>query len=265
MKITDWVKDNASTILTCFGAAGMVTTVIFAVRATPKAQYHYVDAQVEKNVKSGKVTVKKENLPKLNAIEVIRACGRDYFPTVVTGTITLGCIFAANTVDVKQRKRILAEYLALSGAYANYRNKIYSICGPEANIAATKAVEQEQKDILEDRPPWDAVQTFYIECQGESRFFDTTMERVIKAEYEANRYFRLAGGLTFNHFLEQLGVEPFKCGNENGWDDYIGDIAYGYHWIDFNHRYFETDDGLTVCAIDMPFAPHSLKDEELFE
>ena len=36
-----------------------------------------------------------------------------------------------------------------------------------------------------------------------------------------------------------------------------GEVYWGYQWIDFTHRYFTTDDGLTVCAIDMPFLPHA--------
>ena len=51
-------------------------------------------------------------------------------------------------------------------------------------------------------------------------------------------------------------------GDVIGWDCYIGETQYGYRWIDFNHRHYVTDDGLTVCSIDTPFAPHSLDDPE---
>ena len=37
-----------------------------------------------------------------------------------------------------------------------------------------------------------------------------------------------------------------------------GEAFYGYRWIDFRHRYFVTDDGVTVCEIEMPFAPHPI-------
>lgn len=37
MTIGDWLKKNASTILTCLGAGGVVATVALAIKATPKA------------------------------------------------------------------------------------------------------------------------------------------------------------------------------------------------------------------------------------
>lgn len=94
------------------------------------------------------------------------------------------------------------------------------------------------------------------------KFFERTMEQVMRAEYEANRLFILKGSLTLNEFLQILNLPTVEVGDSVGWDEYIGETHFGYKWIDFNHRYFITDDGLTVCSIDMPFEAHSMEEFE---
>ena len=82
------------------------------------------------------------------------------------------------------------------------------------------------------------------------------------SDYYINRNLVLRGEVTLNEFLSFLGLEAVEEGDMIGWDCYIGEAQYGYRWIDFNHRHYVTDDGLTVCSIDTPFAPHSLDDPE---
>lgn len=251
MNVGSWFKRNGSTILTCFGAGGMIATVILAVKATPKAMRACTDAQVEKG---------KNQLTKL---EIARAAAPAYIPAVTTGIGTLACIFGANALSRRQQASMAAAYTALASTFEGYRDKVKTICGPDTDEMIVKAMEQEKQDEEDDRPPWDEVQTFYLECNGCSpRFFERTMEQVLKAEYEANRYFILKGEMTLNEFLEILDLPVVDGGDSVGWGAYIGETQYGYKWIDFNHRYFIADDGLTVCSIDMPFEAHSLFEEE---
>lgn len=88
------------------------------------------------------------------------------------------------------------------------------------------------------------------------------MEEVVQAEYHINRNLALCGEVTLNEFLSFLRLDAVEEGNLIGWDCYIGETQYGYRWIDFDHRHYVTDDGLMVCSIDTPFAPHSLYDLE---
>ena len=82
----------------------------------------------------------------------------------------------------------------------------------------------------------------------------------MRAEYEANLLFILKGSLTLNEFLQIMDLPKVEAGDSVGWEEYIGETQFGYRWIDFNHRYFITDDGLTVCSIDMPFEAHSMEE-----
>lgn len=270
MTIGDWLKKNASTILTCLGAGGVVATVALAIKATPKALDKIQCSQVDKGEeilhKLREGALEKSDtgyiLPKLTAIETLQACWKEYLPTIAVGTGSLICIFGANVLNRRQQASLASAYAALESAYQGYRRKVCSILGPDTDAMIEKAVEQEKQDIKDDLPPWDEVQTFYLPCCGKAAFFERTMEEVVQAEYHINRNLILRGEVTLNEFLSFLGLDAVEEGDVIGWDCYIGETQYGYRWIDFNHRHYVTDDGLTVCSIDTPFAPHSLDDLE---
>lgn len=107
---------SSPTILTVVASVGVVTTTIMAVRATPKAIKILKEAELEKG----------EDLSKL---EIIRAAGPIYIPSVLLGVSTIACIFGANAKDkveknpVVTREVIITEkgntlcYDAVSGRY----------------------------------------------------------------------------------------------------------------------------------------------------
>lgn len=259
MNFGDWFKKNGSTILTCLGAGGMAATVVLAVKATPKAYNEMIDARIEKAKGMNRVG---SELPRLTALETMRLCWREYLPAAAAGTASLVCIFGANALSRKQQASMAAAYTALASAFDGYREKVRSICGPGTDAMIEKAAEQEKQDVEDDRPPWDEVQNFYLPCCGKAAFFERTMEEVVQAEYHINRNLALRGKVTLNEFLSFLGLDAVEEGDVIGWDCYIGETQYGYRWIDFNHRHYVTDDGLTICSIDTPFTPHSLDDPE---
>lgn len=255
MKIRNWLSKNGSTILTCLGAGGFVATVGLAIEATPKAQQKIFVATVDK------IRECEKDDAKLTVFEKIKVCGKDYIPTAIIGIASLACIFGANVLGRKQQETLAAAYTALAGAYETYQNKVKTICGPEADKIVQKAIQEEKKDISLGNPPWDEIQTFYIEGYGKPIFFERTMEQVYAAEYNLNRSFALRGYISLNEFMEMLGLPPVDGGDEIGWEECAGEAFYGYKWIDFYHRYTEMDE-LTVCSIEFPFPPHDLNEYE---
>lgn len=260
MTVTDWIRKNASTILTCIGAGGVVATVVLAIRATPKAMDKMIDVRISKGEGIPHDDGDDISLPELTASETIQCCWKEYIPTVAVGIGSLVCIFGANILDRRQQASMASAYAALTAAFEGYRDKAEMLCGPGTNAAIDKAIQQEKKDIEDDRPPWDETQTFYIE--GQSQFFTSTMEKVIRAEYLLNRCFIGQGSVMLNDLFELLNIPKTEEGDYVGWDEYIGEAHYGYKWIDFYHRYYTTEDGMSVCAIDMPFGPHRLDEDD---
>lgn len=247
MTIMDWFRKHAPTILTFIGAGGVVATGVLAAKETPTAMRACTDAKVE------------NRRTQLSKLELAKAAIPAYLPAIGTGLATILCIFGANTLNQRQQASLVSAYAMLEQTYRDYRSKVVSVCGKNTDKFIDRAIVEEKEDAEDDRPPWDEVQTFYIEHYG--KFFETTMEQVFKAEYHLNRNFALRGYVTLNEFFDFIGLHRTEDGDKVGWDDYSGQAFYGYGWIEFDHRHYVTEDGLAVCAIDMPFAPHSLFEE----
>ena len=69
-------------ILTGIGIAGLVTTTIFAVKATPKALDLIAKAEEEK----------QEELTKLEAVKV---AWKPYIPAAISGATSIACLIGA--------------------------------------------------------------------------------------------------------------------------------------------------------------------------
>lgn len=245
----NWIQKNASTILTIFGAGGMLATVILAVKATPKAERQLKDAEEKKG-------------RKLTVVETVRTCGKAYIPTAAVGAGSLACIFSANALSRRQQASLAGAYLALEGAYKGYREKAKEILGPGTDGMIEDALEESHRDEEDNNPPWDELQTFYIDLALTEKpcFFERTMYDVARMEYEINRLLVLRGWATVNDMLAFLHLEKVPDGDRYGWDQDDGETVWGYHWIDFCHNHYTTDDGLLVCDIELPFEPHLIRE-----
>ena len=252
MGIGNWLRRNASTILTLFGVGGVVATVVLAVKATPQALEDISEAKTAKCEDQP-----DEASPELTVQETVLACWKNYIPAASVGIGSVACILGANVLSRKQQASIASAYSALIGVFETYRRKVDAICGAGTDEIVERATVLEQQDKEDGFPPWEELQTFHI--QGYPEFFERTMEEVMQAEYHINRNFVLKGEVTLNELFDFLHLPHIENGDHDGWDVYEGETVYGYQWIDFRHRHYVTDDHMMVCDIEMPFAPHHIK------
>lgn len=245
-----FLKNRGPTILTCIGAVGVIVTAVTAVKATPKALKKIEEASCDKG----------EELTKL---EIVKVTAPVYIPTIVIGAATISCIFGANVLNRRQQASLSSAYALINSSFNEYKNKLKELYGEEAHnkIIDSLAVEK-AKEI-----------PIYAECLCEScdlaagdsscepmlfydefskRYFESTMDRVIAAEYHLNRNFAIGGCCVLNDFYEFLGLEKEDYGDEVGWA--VEDELY---WIDFNHRKVELDKGLECYVVEMVYSPSS--------
>ena len=241
-------KRHGSTILTVLGGVGAIATTVMAVKATPKALRLIEEAKKEKN----------ESLTK---IEKVKVAGPSYIPTVITGIGTLTCIFGANVMSKKQQAALVSAYTLVDSSFKEYKHKLKELYGEEVHNEVTNAIAVEKaKDVgihseclanscelTSEEACGDRV-LFYDEYSN--RYFETTIEQVITAEYHLNRNFVLRGYTVLNELYDFLGLEPTKYGSAVGWA--VEDELY---WIDFNHRKTVLEDGLECYILETPWAP----------
>lgn len=243
-KFLNWLEDNSPTILTVLGCVGVAATAVLTARA--------VRAADTKEENFYEIHPDREMEPK----EVVEYMVLPYVPPAICALATVACIFGANVLNKRQQAALMSAYALLEQSYQEYRAKVREITGPGTDEFIQKAIEQEHEAKEKDELPWDEVQTFYISQYG--KFFDRTMNQVWQAEYHLNRNFVLRGYVTFNEFLDFLGLDHIEGGDKIGWDAASGAEYYGYSWIDFSHRQYTADDGLRIYEIYLDFEPHEL-------
>lgn len=211
----------------------MITTSILAVKATPKALLLLDKAEEEKG-------------EKLTKLEVVKVAGPAYIPSVVSGLATIGCIFGANTLNKHQQASMASAYAFLDNSYKEYKKKVGELYGEDAN-------ERIKEEIAKDKYADSDVkmeantQLFYDDFAG--RYFESTLEKVIKAEYEINKKISLWGGAEVNEFYELLDIPQVDGLKHHGWSiGYLMSDTWG-DWLDFQHKKVVMDDGLECTII----------------
>ena len=245
MDLRSFIKKNASTILSCMGAAGLVATTVLAVKATPKALAILEKAEEEKG-------------EKLTKWEKINTAGTAYIPTVLTGVATVACILGSNVISKRQQASLMGAYALLDSSYKEYRKKTDELYGEEAG-------KQIRGEIAKDKYTGDEVslddnkELFYDFYSG--RYFESTKEAVMWAEYETNRAMFVNYAVGLNEFYNLLGLEELPEYESLGWCCGQMEEAYWHPWIEFNHEETvidgdsEYNEGMPCTIIYMPFDP----------
>lgn len=228
-------KRNASTILTGIGAIGVVTTTVMAVKATPKVLTLLEKAEEEKG-------------EKLTKLDMVRVAAPSYIPSFIMGASTIACIFGANALNKRNQAALMSAYALLDSSYKEYKSKIETIYGEGTD---DRIKEEIAKDKYEesDIEPNDGTLLFYDEFSG--RYFNSTIEKVQRAEYYLNRDLTMRDYAYLNEFYEHLGIETIDSGWKYGWSTGACLDCYWQNWIDFNHKKVTMDDGLECTIITM--------------
>ena len=250
-----WLQRSSPTILTLIGAIGVISTAVLAATATPKALLKIKeDSKKNHDGDAGAFTKK----------EAIISSWRCYIPSMITGATTVLCIFGANLLNKRQQVSLISAYAFLDQSYRKYKSKLKELYGDEAHNAIVDSITKEKcSDVhiicpgimsessldFEERSEPEDIRTFYDSYS--ERYFESTVSKVLQAEYHLNRNFALGGSVQLNDFYDFLGLEKTVLGDQVGWSNEYDEL----YWIDFNHRHVVLDDGLDVYIIEMVFEP----------
>lgn len=232
-----WIKRNASTILTCVSAVGVVATTIMAVKATPKAVQLLEKA-------------KKEKDDELTNLEVIKTVAPVYIPTVLTGAATVACIFGANILNKRNQAALMSAYGLLDATYKDYKNKVKEVYGEEADSKVNEEIAKDKYDGTVVTEEGNVL--FYDEFS--KRYFESTLYKVQEAEYRLNRDLIMRDYAYLNEFYEYLGIGEYDDW-KLGWSTGGCMAAYWQPWIDFTHPRFTLKDGTECIRIVMFHEP----------
>lgn len=194
----------------------------------------------------------KEKNDELTKFDYVIAAFPAYIPAIVTGASTIACIFGANILNKRAQASLASAYALLNSSYSDYRAKTIELYGDEANSKIKEGLTKDKytgDGKLKDSDK----QLFYDDYSG--RYFESTIEDVLQAEYNLNRKVTKAGGAFLNDFYNELGLSETEYGNYLGWS--AGQLTEMYlnPCIKFGHSKFIFDDGLECTIITLESDP----------
>ena len=172
-----------------------------------------------------------------------------YIPSVLMGATTIACIFGANYLNKRTQAALMSAYALLDNSYKDFVSKTREIYGEDADIRVKDDVA---KGKYEDFEIEDGKLLFYDEFSG--RYFESTTEDVLKAEYELNKLVS-NGAAYLNEYYELLGLIPADYGYFLGWSRLQIYETHWENWVTFDHRKVVLDDGLECTIISFVTEP----------
>ena len=128
------VSKHSPEILTGLGIAGMITTTVLAVKATPKAlnaieaeKYRQNEARREEAIEQGYDEVGL--VDKLTPVETVKVAWKPYIPAIVTGTVSIACLIGASAVNNRRNAALATAYQLSTTALNEYKKEVVETIG----------------------------------------------------------------------------------------------------------------------------------------
>lgn len=233
-------KKHSPEILIGMGIAGAASSVIFAVKATPKAMILLEEKRQELGVE------------KLEAKEIIKTAAPVYIPTAVSFGMSVACIVGASSVNARRNAALTAAYTLSESTLRTYRDKVLETVGED------KEREIRQKAAIEQQQSTPEPQTLVVSSAAgqlkcfdslSGRYFVSTKNEIDKAVNEFNRQLRDDMRISLNDWYDLIGLDTNKLGDMLGWD-----IERGYVETCYASRLDE--DGLPCLVVNYVEPPH---------
>lgn len=229
---------NGPAILTGIGIAGMITTTVLAVKATPKALVLIDEAENEKNAD-------------LTPIEKVKVAWKPYIPAIITGTVSTACLIGANSVHARRNAALATAYKVSESALIDYRSKVIETIGEKKEQTIKEKVD---KDHIDKNPV--STSEVIITSGGNTlcydvlsgRYFKSDIEKLKRVENELNKRMLSEMYISLNEFYNEIGLQCTSLGNELGWnlDDGLINLRFSSQIA---------DDGNPCIVVDYLIAP----------
>lgn len=215
-----FVNKRSPEILTGIGIAGMITTTVLAVRATPKALQLIEEKKNE------------DWVDELSPLEVVKTAWKPYVPAAVTGVASVACLIGASSVNAKRNAALATAYKLSETALTEYREKVIETIGEkkEKTVRDKVAEERVKKNPISKSEVIvtnNGTTLCFDPITG--RYFKSSIDKIKRAENELNKQMLhdISGYVSLNEFYDELGLDHTDIGDDLGWNvDRLIDISF---------------------------------------
>lgn len=215
-----FVSKRSPEILTGIGIAGMISTTVLAVKATPKAM-ELIEAKK-----------REEWLDELSPVEMVKVAWKPYIPAIVTCVTSTACLIGASSVSAKRNAALATAYKLSETALAEYREKVIETIGEKKERTVRDKVAEER---VKKNPV--SKNEVIITGNGKTlcfdpisgRYFMCSIETIKRAENTLNKQMLhdISGYVSLNEFYDEIGLDHTSVGDDLGWNtDQIIDIDF---------------------------------------
>jgi hypothetical protein len=213
-------------ILTGIGIAGMVTTTVLAVKATPKAL-----RLIEEAEDHGIGITSKDGDPdwryrKLTKIETLKVAWKPYVPAAITGSLSVACLVGASRVNFKRNAALATAYTLSEKALKDYKDSVVETIGEKKEEKIREKVAQKKAD----EQPVSKSEVVMVNSGGKILFLEPVSNRYFMSDVESVRKvindlnYRLTTGteeyISLSEFYDEIGLSHTSISDEIGWNIY---------------------------------------------
>lgn len=203
------LRKHSPEILTGIGIAGMITTTVLAVKATPKALMLIEEKKLDLDT------------DKLHPVEIVKTTWPCYVPPIVTGAMSIACLVGASSINVRRNAALATAYTISETALKDYQEKVVETIGEKKETAVREAIT---KDKI-DKNPVDNNEVIVTE-RGDSlcydpmsgRYFRSDINKLKEAKNELNNLILKNSTATLNDFYDEINLDGTTIGDDIGWN-----------------------------------------------
>lgn len=242
------ISENSPTILTTFAVAGLISTSILAVKATPKAMRLLAEDQDDRNQRYATGECPKEELypTKWDNIRITWKC---YIPAGIVGVGSIFCIIYSNRVSMRRTAAIASLYGLTEAALKEYQAKVIETIGAGKELAVRDAISG---DRIKTNPSHTS--EVILTGKGEvlcydtlsGRYFKSSVEQIKRTINELNATLMQENFLPLNDLYYNFGLSDIDLGKDLGFD-----IDKGLIEINFSTQLTEEGEPCLVLNFDI--------------
>ena len=233
------ISRHSPEILTGIGIAGMVTTTILAVKATPKA------------IKLIEAEKRAKHVDTLSPVDTVKTVWKCYIPAAMTGVSSIACLIGSNAINAKRNAALTTVYTLSEMARNEYKEKVIETIGEKKERTIKEKVDAERikKDPVSKKEviiTEKGTTLCYDHVFG--RYFKSDIDIINRAMNKINREIVINMYASLNDFYAELGLSPVEMGYDLGWNIDDGTIE-----IEPSSQL--ADDGTPCLVIDYSVSP----------
>ena len=210
------LSKHSPEILMGIGIAGMITTTVLAVKATPKAVRLLEEKKHELETDT------------LAPVEIVKTTWKCYVPAAVSGVASVACLIGSNSVNSKRNAALATAYKLSETAFSEYRDSVTDLIGEKKEKNVRDKVSE--KNIKENPVTKTEIimtgahKTLFFDPLSH-RYFYSSIEAIKRAENQLNKEIitdPFDAGVSVNEFYDEIGIPRTSTGDSLGWNLRIG-------------------------------------------